>query len=86
MIGVENEAAAILPLYSARYSRKAPDFQSENAEIETAFSQVAAACDGRGVWVMDRAGLNEISRPHGTHATVHTPAYPHYACPAYHAR
>ena len=56
VIGVENEEAAIVPLYSALYSQKAPDFQSENEEIKTAFSQVAAACDGRGVWVVDRGG------------------------------
>ncbi len=37
-----------MPLYSALYSQKAPDFRSENEEIKTAFSQVAAACDGRG--------------------------------------
>ena len=56
VIGVENEAAAIVPLYSALYSQKAPDFQSENEQIKTAFSQVAAACEGRGVWVVDRGG------------------------------
>jgi hypothetical protein len=47
VIAVENED---------NYSQKAPDFQSENQEIKTAFSQVAAACDGRGVWVVDRGG------------------------------
>ncbi len=45
-----------MPLYSALCSQKAPDFQSENEEIKNAFSQVAAACDGRGVWVVDRGG------------------------------
>ncbi len=57
VIGVENEATAITPLYSALYSQKAPDFQSENEEIKTAISRVAAACDGRGVWVVDRGEL-----------------------------
>ena len=56
VIGVENEATAITPLYSALYSQKAPDFQSENEEIKIAFSQVAAACGKRGVWVVDRGG------------------------------
>ena len=56
VIGVENEASAIVPLYSALYSQRAPDFQSENEEIKTAFSEVSAACGGRGVWVVDRGG------------------------------
>ncbi len=41
---------------SALYSQRAPDFQSENEEIKTAFREVAAACNGRGVWVVDRGG------------------------------
>jgi len=53
---VENEDSAIVPLYSARYSQRAPDFQSENEEIKTAFRAVSAACGGRGVWVVDRGG------------------------------
>lgn len=56
MIGVENEATAITPLYSALYSQKAPDFQSENEEIKAAISKVSAACGKRGVWVIDRGG------------------------------
>lgn len=56
VIGVENEATAITPLYSALYSQKAPDFQSENEEIKTAFAKVSAACGKRGVWVVDRGG------------------------------
>ena len=56
VIGVENEATVITPLYSALYSQKAPDFQSENEEIKAAFSKVSAACAKRGVWVVDRGG------------------------------
>ncbi len=56
VIGVENEKSAIVPLYSALYSQRAPDFQSENEEIKTAFREVSAACGGRGVWVVDRGG------------------------------
>ncbi len=56
VIGVENEDSAIVPLYSALYSQRAPDFQSENEEIKAAFSQVSAACGGRGVWVVGRGG------------------------------
>ncbi|MDH3660162.1 MAG: hypothetical protein OEU92_09055, partial [Alphaproteobacteria bacterium] len=56
VIGVENEDSAVVPLYSALYSQRAPDFQSENEEIKTALSEVSAACGGRGVWVVDRGG------------------------------
>lgn len=56
VVGVENEDNAIVPLYAALYSQKAPDFVSENAEIMTAIRAVAAACHGRGVWVVDRGG------------------------------
>ncbi len=56
VIGVENEDNAILPLYAALYSQKAPDFVSENEEILTAIRTVAAACRGHGVWVVDRGG------------------------------
>ncbi len=64
VIGVENETTAITPLYSALYSQKAPDFQSENEEIKTAIFKVAAACDGRGVWVVDRGGdRGELYKP-----------------------
>ena len=55
VIGVENDNA-IVPLYSALYSQKAPDFVSENAEIMGAMDQVAAATDGRRVWAIDRGG------------------------------
>ena len=56
VVGVENEDNAILPLYAALYSQKAPDFVSENEEIMTAVRTVATACHGRGVWVVDRGG------------------------------
>jgi len=56
VIGVENEDSAVVPLYSALYSQRAPDFQSENEEIKTALSEVSTACGGRGVWVVDRGG------------------------------
>ena len=56
VIGVENEDNAIVPLYAALWSHKAPDFVSENEEILTAIRTVAAACHGQGVWVVDRGG------------------------------
>ena len=56
VIAVENEDAAIVPLMSTLYSQGAPDFVSENAELKAAMAAVSEACDGRGVWVVDRGG------------------------------
>ncbi len=56
VVAVENEDTAIVPLVSTLYSQAAPDFVSENAELKTAMAAVAEACDGRGVWVVDRGG------------------------------
>ncbi len=73
VVGVENEDNAIVPLYSALYSQRAPDFQSENAEIKAAFSKVSAACGKRGVWVVDRGGdRRELYQPllEGSHCFI----------------
>lgn len=43
LIGLENGATAITPLYSALYSQKAPGFQSESEEIKAAIATVSAA-------------------------------------------
>ena len=56
VVAVENEDNAIVPLRSTLYSQRAPDFVSENAELKTAMAAVSEACDGRGVWVVDRGG------------------------------
>ncbi len=56
VIAVENGDTAIVPLYSALYSQAAPDFVSENAEIKGAVAAVSEACDGCGVWILDRGG------------------------------
>lgn len=56
VVGVENEDNTIVPLFASLWSQKAPDFVSENEEILTAVRTVAAACHGRGVWVIDRGG------------------------------
>lgn len=56
VVGVENEDNAIVPLFASLWSQKAPDFVSENEEILVALRTVAAACHGRGVWVIDRGG------------------------------
>ena len=56
VVGVERQDSAVVPLYSALYSQRAPDFQSENEEIKTALSTVSAHVGKRGVWVIDRGG------------------------------
>ena len=56
VIGLENGATAITPLYSALYSQNAPGFQSENKEIKAAIATASAACGKRDVWVLDRGG------------------------------
>jgi len=56
VVGVENEDNAIVPLHSTLYSQRAPDFVSENAELKAAMAAVSEACEGRGVWVVDRGG------------------------------
>jgi hypothetical protein len=56
VVAVENEETAIVPLVSTLYSQAAPDFVSENAELKAAMAAVSEACEGRGVWVVDRGG------------------------------
>jgi hypothetical protein len=56
VVAVENEDNAIVPLHSTLYSQRAPDFVSENAELKAAMAAVSEACEGRGVWVIDRGG------------------------------
>jgi hypothetical protein len=56
VVAVENEDNAIVPLVSTLYSQRAPDFVSENAELKVAMAAVSEACEGRGVWVVDRGG------------------------------
>lgn len=51
-----NNDNAIIPLHSHLYSQEAPGFLSENAEILMAVEQISSACEGRGVWVVDRGG------------------------------
>lgn len=56
VVGVEPGEADVVPLYQALYSQKAPDFVSENEEIEKATEAVFEASGGRGVVVIDRGG------------------------------
>lgn len=57
VVAVENEDSAIVPLRSTLYSQRAPDFVSENTELKAAMAAVSAACEGRGVWVIDRGEI-----------------------------
>lgn len=56
VIGTEVGNPRVIPLYGRLYSHRAPDHQSENAEIERAMRVVSEATEKRGVWVLDRAG------------------------------
>jgi hypothetical protein len=56
VVAVANEDTAIVPLVSTLYSQLAPDFVSENVELKSAMAAVSGACEGRGVWVIDRGG------------------------------
>ncbi len=56
VIGTEVGSARVVPLYGRLYSPLAPDWGSENAEIQRAIAEVSEATEGRGVWVLDRGG------------------------------
>jgi hypothetical protein len=56
VIGAEVGSARVVPLCGRLYSPQAPDWGSENAEIQRAIAEVSAATEGRGIWVLDRAG------------------------------
>ncbi len=43
-----------MPLYLAPYSAQAPEFDSENREVQQAVEAVRAAVGAKGVWVWDR--------------------------------
>jgi hypothetical protein len=56
VIGVESGESVVVPLYQRLYSHTAPDFVSENEEIDRAVEMVSSYTGGRGVWVIDRGG------------------------------
>lgn len=56
VVGVEQGEVDVIPLYQALYSQKAPDFVSENREVQRAVDQVREATGGRGILVIDRGG------------------------------
>ena len=64
VVGVERDAADVVPLYQTLYSQRAPDFVSENEEVLKATEAVWEATEGRGVVVIDRGGDRiELLRP-----------------------
>ena len=54
VVGVECGGAEVTPLVNRLWSQKAPDFQSENAEVLACVDAVSSQTAGRGIWVMDR--------------------------------
>lgn len=56
VIGTEVSNPRVIPLYGRLYSHRAPDYQSENVEIERAIRVVSEATEKRGIWVLDRGG------------------------------
>ena len=42
------------------YSKKAPDFKSENEQIIKAINMVSDSCHNRGIWVIDRGGDRDV--------------------------
>lgn len=56
VVGASAAKTEIVPLYGRLFSQLAPEHRSENEEIRRAVTQVAEACQKRGVWVMDRGG------------------------------
>jgi hypothetical protein len=56
VMGAEVGSPTMVPLYQRLWSAKAPDFESENAEILRAVKAVQAHAGKRGIWVVDRGG------------------------------
>jgi len=56
IIATEINSNEITPLHFSLYSQNAPDFTSENDEIQDAINQVGNAIGNKGIWVIDRGG------------------------------
>jgi hypothetical protein len=64
VVAVERDSPDVIPLYQALYSQKAPEFVSENDEVNKATGAVLEATEGRGVVVIDRGGdRRELLKP-----------------------
>jgi len=55
-LACEPESRRVIPLHQRLWSAEAPDFASENDEILGVIDTVAAATEGRGIYVVDRGG------------------------------
>ena len=56
VIAAETGERDVVPLYQSLYSQKAPDFESENAEVLNAIHRVSRHTGDAGIWVIDRGG------------------------------
>jgi hypothetical protein len=50
----ETGSSEVVPLYCRLHSQLAPDYVSENLEVERAVKMVSEAVCGRGIWIIDR--------------------------------
>jgi hypothetical protein len=55
-VACEPASRRVLPLLQQLWSAHAPDFVSENAQLQAMIDTVAAATDKRGIYVLDRGG------------------------------
>jgi len=56
VIAAETGERDVVPMYQSLYSQKAPDFESENAEVLQAIHTVGKYAGSDGIWVIDRGG------------------------------
>lgn len=54
VIGCELNSKEVIPLYHELYSKKDPQFKSENKQVMKAINLVSNHTSNKGVWVMDR--------------------------------
>ena len=55
-VACERGARRMMPLLFRLWSCRAPDFQSENTEVEAVVDAIASKTEGRGIYVYDRGG------------------------------
>ena len=56
VIAADTGERDVVPMYQSLYSQKAPEFESENAEILNAINTVSRHTGDAGIWVIDRGG------------------------------